>query len=141
MEYILLFLFGWMVVCLPAIIVTVVANNRRRRETGELSDRITDLTRQLEVLERRSRTEASHEPQASPLAPAGVPAVRISPEETRAAAPVREPVISERPAPTVSVPTLPPPLAVVAPTIASQVQPHSQPKPVEIGGIPLTPAP
>jgi Predicted membrane protein (DUF2339) len=149
MEYILLFLFGWMVVCLPAIIVTLVANNRRRRETGDLSDRITDLTRQLEVLERRSRTEASHEPQASPLAPAGVPAVRISPEETQVAAlpattpaPVREPVAMEKPLmPTASLPTPPPPPAVVAPTIAAQAQPHSQPKPVEIGGIPLTPAP
>ena len=59
MEYILLFLFGWMVVCLPAIIVTLVANNRRRRETAELNDKITNLTRQLETLERRSRAEAT----------------------------------------------------------------------------------
>ena len=54
MEYILLFLFAWMVVCLPAIIVTLVANNRRRREIAELNDKIANLTRQLETLERRS---------------------------------------------------------------------------------------
>src|SRR5689334_1087295 len=155
MEYIPLFLFGWMVVCAPAIIITLVANNRRRRETAELSDRITDLTRQLETLERRSHAQAAQPPQALPSTPV-VPPMKVSAEEARAAAPpltvpapVREPVVAEKPQPPISVPTPPPPppKTVVAPPIAAQaqtdtppqMQPHTQPKPVEVGGIPLVP--
>lgn len=152
MEYILLFLFGWMVVCAPAIIVTLVANNRRRRETAELNGRVTDLARQLENLERRSRAQAAQSSQTVPSAPA-VPAMRVSAEETRPAVPavavppaVREPVVVEKPQPPISVPTPPPPpRIVVSPPIAAQAQsdtprqPHTQPKPVEVGGIPLTP--
>src|SRR5215831_10076725 len=144
MEYILLFVFGWMVVCAPAIIVTLVANNRRRRETAELNDRITTLTRQLETLERRSHAQASPAPQAT-SAEHSAPALKISPEETKAApppavvaAPVREPVV-EKPPPPISIPTPPPP-PVAAPPIAAQTpaQPPVQahPKPVEVGGIP-----
>jgi hypothetical protein len=142
MEYILLFLFGWMVVCAPAIIVTLVANNRRRRETAELNDRITTLTRQIETLERRSHAQAS-------LAAPSTPVVKISPEQTKpapppavVAAPVREPVV-QKPQPPISVPTPPPP-PVAAPRIAAQTpaQPPVQahPKPAEVGGIPLTPS-
>src|ERR1043166_2818177 len=86
MEYILLFLFGWMVVCAPAIIVTLVANSRRRRETAELNDKITTLRRQVETLERRSHTQASPAPQARSAA-LSVPTLKISPEETRPAPP------------------------------------------------------
>src|ERR1043166_9452113 len=86
MEYILLFLFGWMVVCAPAIIVTLVANSRRRRETAELNDKITTLMRQVETLERRSHTQASPAPQARSAA-LSVPTLKISPEETRPAPP------------------------------------------------------
>ncbi|HEV8493555.1 MAG TPA: DUF2339 domain-containing protein, partial [Candidatus Angelobacter sp.] len=145
MEYILLFLLGWMVVCAPAIIVTLVSNHRRRRETAELNDRITTLTRQIETLERRSHVQASPAPQATSAAPS-VPMLKISPEEARpapppavVAAPVREPVV----APPISVPTPPPPPVAAPPPIAAQtpapppVQVH--PKPVEVGGIPLTP--
>ncbi|MBZ5508154.1 MAG: DUF2157 domain-containing protein [Acidobacteriia bacterium] len=144
MEYIPLFLFGWMVVCAPAIIITLVANNRRRRETAELNGRIADLTRQLENLERRSHAQAAQAPQAAPP----IPAIKITPQESRPAAPpavapapMREPVIAEKPQPPISVPTPPPPppRTVVAPPIAAHLQPQTQPKPVEVGGIPLTP--
>jgi hypothetical protein len=146
MEYILLFFFGWMVVCSPAIIVTAVANSRRRRETAELNDKIASLTRQLDALERRIRVDAPHVP-----APAvhAVPAMKISEEETRAAV---RPVVSpahehrpprpEEPAPWVSAPP-PPPLVAPAPSAPSPAaQTHQappQPKPVDVGGIPMTP--
>src|SRR5689334_5602773 len=120
MEYILLFLFGWMVVCAPAIIVTLVANNRRRRETAELNDKITTLTRQVETLERRSHTQASPAPQATSTEHSA-PALKISAEETKSAPPpavvampVRETVVEPPP---ISVPTPPPP-PVTAPPIA-----------------------
>ena len=82
MEYILLFFLAWMVVCLPAILVTVVANNRRRRETSELNDKIVGLTRQLEALERRTQVDVARVQQAAASAPA-VAAMKISAEETR----------------------------------------------------------
>ncbi len=154
MEYIPLFLFGWMVVCAPAIIITLVANNRRRRETAELNGRIADLTRQLENLERRSHVQAAQPAQAVPPAPS-VAAMRISAEETRPTAQpavmpppaVREPVIAEKPAPpaVVPIPPPPPPRPVIVPPIAAQAKTETpsplqpQPKPVEVGGIPLTP--
>jgi hypothetical protein len=147
MEYILLFLLGWMVVCLPAIVVTAVANNRRRRETSELNDKIVSLSRQLDALERRTRVDAAHVQAAAAPAPA-MAAMKISAEETRPAAspvsplPVPERLVPERPAPHVSAPPLPP--AVAAP-VASHAQLPTQPtpqtRPVEVGGIPLTPAP
>src|SRR5712672_1457715 len=109
MEYILLFLLGWMVVCLPAIVVTAVANARRRRETAELNDKVASLTRQLEALERRTNVDAAHVQPAVALARA-VAAMKISAEETRVAsappvspiAPIREPVVPKQPAPVVS---------------------------------------
>src|SRR5690242_8022905 len=82
MEYILLFFLAWMVVCLPAIIFTAVANRRRRRETAELNDRVTTLTRQLESLERRARTVA--EPVPAPAASAPAPVMRITAQEAQA---------------------------------------------------------
>ncbi|HEY1937687.1 MAG TPA: DUF2339 domain-containing protein [Candidatus Angelobacter sp.] len=138
MEYILLFFFGWMVVCLPALIVTLVANNRRRRETSELSDRIANLTKQLEALERRS-SQAGHVPQAAPLA--SFPVSPLAHEEARPVAPpipVQKPVEVEKPAP-VSIPT-PKPVTppVIAPPIAAQTSTHSESKPVEAGH-PATP--
>src|SRR6478672_2118709 len=145
MEYILLFLLGWMVVCLPAIVVTAVANNRRRRETSELNDKIVSLSRQLDALERRTRVDAAY------VQPAAAPAMKISAEETRPAVPpvipiaVQEPLLPERPAPRVSTPLSPPPPPAVAAPVAAHAQlptqPATQPKPVEVGGIPLTPAP
>src|SRR5579864_3467470 len=156
MEYILLFLLGWMVVCLPAIVVTAVANNRRRRETSELNDKIVSLSRQLDALERRTRVDAVHaQPDVAP-APA-VATMKIAAEEMRVAAappvspiaPVREPVVSKQPTPVAPVQPPPPPAFAVpvAAQAQSQIQPassqtpSSQPKPVELGGIPLTPAP
>src|SRR6478672_9258640 len=107
MEYILLFLLGWMVVCLPAIVVTAVANNRRRRETSELNDKIVSLSRQLDALERRTRVDAAHVQPPAESTPA-VAAMKISAEETRPAASpvivVHQPLVPEPPAPRVSAP-------------------------------------
>jgi uncharacterized membrane protein len=150
MDYILLFLFGWMVVCAPAIIVTAVANGRRRRETAELNDKVASLTKQLEALERRTRVNVAHvQPETQPAHP--VVAMKISSEETRVAAalpvspvaPVREPVVPKQPAPWVSA--QPPSPPAVAPAVAAHTQlptqpSSSQPRPVEVGGIPLTPS-
>ena len=146
MEYVLLFFFGWMVVCLPAIIVTAVANGRRRRETAELNDKITSLTRQFEALERRIRVDAAHVAEATP-AVGVVPAMKISEQETRAAvrpgvsptAEHKQPAPQE-PAPWVSAPPPPAPSAAPAPSVPSlAAQTHPQPKPADVGGIPMTP--
>jgi uncharacterized membrane protein len=151
MEYVLLFLFGWMVVCLPALIVTLVANGRRRRETAELSDKIANLTRQLEALEGRSHVAAAHVPQTAPAVSAA-PAMRISPEEARATTPPpaapppkREPLVREQTARWVSAPPPPPPPIIAPPPAVPPIAAHTQqatpePKPVDVGGIPLTPA-
>jgi hypothetical protein len=144
MEYILLFLLGWMVVCLPAMIFTLVANNRRRREAAELNFRISNLARQLEAFERRSRPDTDHASQAAPWSPA-IPAMKVADEETRTAAPpvlvtlpAREPFVAEKPqAPT--VPTPPPP--AVTPPVPVPPQPQAEPNPAKPGGIPPAPAP
>jgi energy-converting hydrogenase Eha subunit C len=132
MDYILLFLFGWMVVCSPALIVTLIANNRRRRETSELNNTITDLSRRLESLERRSREEAPHAPQTAPSA-AVAPAMRIAAEEVRVAPPPvatpppwRESVITPKPAPVVSAP--PTPATVAPPVVAQTLTPPAKPE-------------
>jgi hypothetical protein len=147
MEYVLLFLFGWIVVCLPAIVVTVVANGRRRRETAELNDKLASLSRQLEALERRTQVDAARVQPAAQPAPA-VAAMKISAEETRPAAspvspiaPVREPMVPKQPAAVSAQPSSRP---AVAPPVAAHAQlppPSSQPRPVEVGRIPLTPGP
>src|ERR1051326_6641914 len=131
MEWVIGIFFGWMLVCLPAIIFTAVANSRRRRETAELNDRITALSRQLAYLEQRSR-EGVPSPQAVTPPPPAAPAMKIPGEEAggippqavQPARPMHEPV---------SQPTPPPPLPIVAPPVAAQSQQPAQPKPVEIG--------
>src|SRR5262249_51554556 len=134
MEYVLLFVFGWIVVCLPAIVITAVANNRRRRETAELNDRVTNLTRQLESLERRSRAEAPATQPVAASAPSPAPAFRISADETRATTPAisaaREPVRAPGLEP--SSPPPPPQPPPPAWPVAVQTQTHVQPKPAPI---------
>lgn len=130
MEYILLFFFGWLLLCLPALIVTAVTNSRRRRETAELSNRIAALTRQLENLERRSHAEPAPAQSAVASPPIAAPPVKISVEETRpiVAAPASAPVVPEPPV--VQKPAAPisaPPPPVVAPPVA--VQAHLEQKP------------
>jgi hypothetical protein len=139
MEYIALFFFAWMVVCLPAIIFTAVANSRRRNEISELTQRVFELTRQLEAVERRSHAAAP--PASAPASvPAPVPTMRISAEEARTAAPahapempVRPPVVIERPD-TTAVPP-PPPLSPSArpplPTLAPQAPAMAQQTPAQ----------
>ena len=92
MEYILLFLLGWIVVCLPALIFTVVANGRRRNEIKELKRNLIDLSSQLIRLENHIRAEAA---QAQP-SPAATPAVKITSQETQ---PIAAPVASVPPTP------------------------------------------
>jgi hypothetical protein len=144
MDYILLFLFGWMVVCAPALIVTLIANNRRRRETSELNNTIADLSRRLESLERRSRAESVHAPQTAPAA-AVAPALRIAAEEVRVAPPPvatpppwREPAITSKPAPVVSTPPTP---ATVAPPVVAQTLTPPPAKPEEPVAAPRVSAP
>jgi predicted membrane protein DUF2339 len=127
MEWVIGIFFGWMVVCLPAIIFTAVANGRRRRETAELNERITALGRQLAWLEQRTR-EGFPSAQVAPPPPP----VKITAEEARGTAP---PSIIRPP----QQPTPPPPPPMPAPPIAAPPQTPVQPKPVEVGGIPLTP--
>src|SRR6476660_9668271 len=85
MEYIPVVLFGWMVVCAPAIIITMIANNRRRHEISEVNNTIADLTRRLAGLEHRL-VNAPHASQTAPSA-AVAPAMRIAAEEVRVATP------------------------------------------------------
>jgi hypothetical protein len=125
MEYVFLFFFGWMVVCLPAIIYTAVANSRRRRETAELNDRITALSRQLAFLEQRSREGAP-----SPQAVASSPAMKVTAEEARGVVPPQAAQPARPAYEPVSYPTPPPPPPVAAPAHLA-----APPKPVE----PLTP--
>jgi hypothetical protein len=127
MEFIPLFLLAWMVVSLPAIVFTAVANSRRKRDIEELTTRLSDITRQLESLERRSHTEPAH---AAPVTVAEVPTIKISPQEpphtvvpAPPPAPVRETVIPEKPKAPV-----PPPQPIVAPPMAVQTQPHAEQK-------------
>jgi hypothetical protein len=172
MEYILLFFLAWMVVCLPAILFTAVANNRRRRENAQLYDKVTELTRQMERLMHRTQTEAFPKPPAV----AAEPTVKVSAEEARTMTaprpapqpvPPREPV-AEKPVPSIVAPTparspIPPPPKPAPPIAAQgQIEPRvaemkpaemksqpaetkpqpeltSQPKRVEVGGIPLAP--
>jgi Predicted membrane protein (DUF2339) len=144
MEYIPLVLFGWLIVCLPAIIITVVANNRRRDEITNLKNSLADVTNQLERLEHRVQAQTA---QAVPPAQAAPPAIKISPQEAQPAAapvtpaePVRETivpaaVVPEKPqAPVAPVLSPIPQQPVVAPPIAAQTQPDAEPKPA-------TPAP
>src|SRR5215471_19803159 len=105
MEYIPLFFFGWLLLCLPALIVTAVTNSRRRRETAELNDKVTALTRQLENLERRSRADAGHVQPAAASAPMAAPAVKISVEETRPV--TAAPSTSKAPEPVIPKPAPP----------------------------------
>src|SRR5437588_4146109 len=127
MEYIVLFVLAWMVVCLPAIIFTAVANSRRRNEIYELTQRVSELTRQLEAVERRSHAAGIHgtapAPPAQAPVPSPVPAMRISAEETRSAVPSHapEPVVMGRPDTT----AVPPPPPVSPPAISPPPAPPS----------------
>ncbi len=142
MEYVIIFFFAWLVVCLPAIIFTGIANARRRNEITELNQRITALTRQLENLERHSQTAGAH------LARSAIaPVMQVSAEEARTAAthpssvPTQQPVL-EKPTPAISIPIPPPPpRPAAAPSIAAQPQQPVPQKPIDVGGIPLTPKP
>ena len=136
MEYILLFLLGWMVVCLPAIVVTAVANNRRRRETSELNDEIVSLSRQLDALERRTRVDATHvQPSAAP-APA-VAAMKISTERSTARSFTGYPDCCARAfgSRAASAACFCAASRSRCASVAHTPLPPSQPKPVEVGGI------
>lgn len=145
MEYVILFFFAWLVVCLPAIIFTGIANAKRRNEITELNQKITALTRQLENLERRSQTAGA---QLAHIAPsASAPVMHVSAEEVRTATthpatiPAQQPT-PEKTAPAISIPVPPPPPPpAAAPPIAAQSQQQVPQKPVDVGGIPLTPKP
>lgn len=139
MEWVFGILFGWMLVCLPAIIFTAVANSRRQRETAELNDRITALSRQLAHLEQQAREGVPFAQAAAP--PPAAPAMKITADEAQG---VVSPHAAQPPRPAyepIPQPTPPPPSPpIVAPLVAAQSQqPAAPPKPAEVGEIPLTP--
>src|ERR1700759_2494420 len=93
MDYIPLFLLGWIVVCLPALIFTAVANGRRRNEITDLKNNLADLSKQLGRLESRIQAEALQ----AQIAPAvAAPTVKITSQETQ---PIAAPVASVPPTP------------------------------------------
>src|SRR5258708_38494259 len=95
MEYLFLGVLGWIVLCSPALIFAAVANGRRRRENKELTQRITSLTKQLEVLEHRldAAVKAAHVA-AQPAA--AIPQVRILSETAVAPLPAATPATAAR---------------------------------------------
>jgi hypothetical protein len=127
MEYIPLFLFAWMVISLPAIIVTAIANSRRKRDFEDLNSRFADVTRQLEKLERRSHAEPTS---ATPSTIA--PAISVSPQEVQRVVapaappePVRETVVLKEPQRPQAEP-MPPEHQVALPiTIQKQAEPDA----------------
>jgi hypothetical protein len=139
MEWVFIAFIAWVVVCLPAIIFTAIANSNRRNEIAQLNDRISTLTRQLESLHHAAQQSSSQ------IAQPAAPVMRVSAEEARTVAtthlPIAPPVQQPAPAAPVSAPTPPPPKPVVQPPIAAPPQPPAPPRPVEVGGIPLTPKP
>src|SRR5579884_1439199 len=156
MEYIFLFLFGWLVVCLPSIVIALVANSRRQREIAELNDKVIQLSWQLEGLKQRSVAESPHVSPAT-VAPAAVTptAVKISAEEARASQatiapsiPAREPVertperTSERtPEPQLEpqiVLPAPPPPPIVAPPAETPIAESKSP---DVAKTPVHPEP
>src|SRR5258708_15055341 len=96
MEYLFLGVLGWIVLCSPALIFAAVANGRRRRENKELTQRITSLTKQLEVLEHRldAAVNAAHVAAAQPAA--AIPQVRILSETAVAPLPAATPATAAR---------------------------------------------
>src|SRR5579884_2822984 len=149
MEYIFLFLFGWLVVCLPSIVIALVANSRRQREIAELNDKVIQLSWQLEGLKQRSVAEAPHVSPAT-VAPAAVTptAVKISAEEARASQatiapsiPAREPDIKRIPEQQLEPKTVlpaPPPPPMVAPPAET---PIAKPKSPDVAKTPVHPEP
>ena len=145
MEYIPLVLFGWLIVCLPAIIITVVANNRRRDEITNLKNSLAGVTKQLERLEHRVQAQTAQAvPPVQAAAPieAITPAIKISPQETRPAAapvtptvPVREKVVPAAVVPEKPQAPVPPPIPqepVIAPAMAAQRQSQGESKPATL---------
>jgi Predicted membrane protein (DUF2339) len=54
-----LFFIGWFVVCLPALIYARVIENRRRRDSDAMEDKLKNLSRQLGLLEQRLGTTSA----------------------------------------------------------------------------------
>src|SRR5258708_3688175 len=132
MEYLFLGVLGWIVLCSPALIFAAVANGRRRRENKELTQRITSLTKQLEVLDHRCDAIVRSIQAVSHPAPE----VRIL-SETPAARPVAtptqppaQPAAQPSAQPLVAQPVPPPPIPKPAAAPAAPIAPpHEAPKP------------
>lgn len=127
MEYIFIFLLGWVVLCLPALIYSGVIEGRRRRDVKQLDDQIRSLVNQIDLLERRTRTT---EATATHNEPATAPATSIPPRLRPTPQPVEVegvPLIPPRPRPASPTPTSPP--RTQTPPIAAEarVQPPAPP--------------
>ena len=130
MQYLLLFLLAWLVVCLPALIYAAVIEGRRRRDAEALDKKIAALQHDFELLERRLRSLA-----ATPIATHA--ATSTPPPDVQTVPPIH---------PTAASHTAPPayaPLMAPKPTPAAGVErpiapPTVQPKIAETGGMGLT---
>src|SRR6185312_12397247 len=58
MEYLFLGLIVWAFISLPALIYAGVVDGRRRRDAENFNHKLAELTREMEILERRTRAVA-----------------------------------------------------------------------------------
>ncbi|HEX2330814.1 MAG TPA: hypothetical protein VHN74_18975, partial [Candidatus Angelobacter sp.] len=102
MEYIFLFLVGWVVVCLPALFYASVVDGRRRRDADEFTQRILSLSRQIEKLERRVAETSDAAPSKVTAQPAAVMKTPHPPESSPVPAvpeAAKKPVVMPAPVP------------------------------------------
>src|SRR6185437_10627247 len=59
MEYLFLGLIVWAFISLPALIYAGVVDGRRRRDAENFNRKLAELTREMEILERRTRAVAA----------------------------------------------------------------------------------
>lgn len=129
MEYVLLFLLAWFLVCLPAIIYAGIIERRRKRDSKRFEEHIESLNRRFDVLEERFKRALARQAETAvpeksvPAVPPPVVVPVVAPVPT--AAPVTET------APATPIPTVPKEPSVVKPAVEAP-----PPKPT-----PLPPAP
>src|SRR5690348_13406512 len=68
MEYLFLGLIVWAFISLPALIYVGVVDGRRRRDADNFNHKLAELTREIEIMERRTRAVAASPISSSPEA-------------------------------------------------------------------------
>jgi hypothetical protein len=136
MEYLFLGLIVWAFISLPALIYAAVVDGRRRRDADNFNHKLAELTREMEILERRTRAVAASATSASTevSVPTGHSPVQKSAEAVK---PVSGP-IAPNPERIVQKPVVP----VTTPAIAAKEVTPASPMPLEAGrpGTPATAA-